>query len=318
MRRLTSPSRLALTAGSRWSILAASVASLLALGANRAAAEPLLCELSLHGSDGFPVRGALVTCGGARATFDERTHTYVARGASGSTSPEVLVEVTHPRFVPVRRRLPSPTVTGYWVLRRPDEPFVVYGGVEYPLAVRRDRLLIVLHDTDASGRAADQQQVLDSLARLLARWRLVVAPLATTGAQKHNAMTRCATGWQVVVARADGRDFPDRDNAALAALRAHRYVEAAGPLLRGTDDNAGHSLIDHVIEVPARTRLPAPLVAALWVRGLEIDHSTPSPSIRLPATIGLGAVAVTNQLTAVAPEVGLYLRSRLVACSDGR
>jgi hypothetical protein len=264
----------------------------------RTPARPLICDLSVSGSTGLVVRGARVTCGGARASFDTSSQTYRARGAIDRARPGVLVEITHPRFVPLRRRLPAGTTRERVALRRPDEPFLMVRGVEVPLPVRRDRLLLVLDDRD-------DQRTLAAVTGLLTRQGLVVAPLAV---DTKVPPQRCSNSppWQMVIARADGRDFLDRGDAALAALRANPFIMAAGPLI---EYGSGHGLVDRTIYILGKGQgmdLPESLRAYIHVLGLTLDPS--ERTISLPPSMGLHAIAISNQLHAIAPDLDLVLR----------
>ena len=194
----------------------------------------------------------------------------------------------------------------------PAGPTLILGGVARPLPVRRDRLLVL---PQLSASAGTVEEVVAALAPLLRRHGLVVAPLATTGVVSRNPHTWCNWGPQLVLARADGRDLPDRHSAALAALRAHPNVRAAGPLLRGADPRGGHMLIGRVIHITVPASLPATLELEVARSGLTFGPT--QRTIELPTSMGLDAVDVANRLAAMAPEAGLVLDfAPAVVCTE--
>lgn len=171
---------------------------------------------------------------------------------------------------------------------------LVLQGIERPLVVRRDLLVLVLHNYDAMGRHVDDARVRASVMGLVTRLGLVVTPFAMPrySAPGYN----CSRVWKIVVARADGQDFPDREVAVLATLRASPFIAAAGPLI-----TPGGVPVDHTIHVFGGYQpLTAALLDELQLLGLTLGPS--ERTIDLPTSIGIDVLTLARRFASLAPD----------------
>ena len=290
-----------------WPLVALTAA--LSSLAGPAAAEPLRCQIHLFDALSRPVVGAVVTCGGVRATYQPETKVYVAVGDAPASS-TVEVRARGRGFLTttaVLGRTHDGAVSSLLWLRRRGERYLHRSGLDVPFVAEADHLLVTLARYD---RAADVQRsradVLAALAPLLRREGLVV----TTS----RARPRPATRWgrcgnpedEVVLGRADGKPFPTTGVAALAALRAEPLIRTAGPLIRQEPTTDGELALSHVIRVHRlTTEGVGPLTELAARHGATWDVR--AMTLTLPPTLGLGAADVMNELAATLPEVSAEL-----------
>ncbi len=275
----------------------AVVVLVLVLGAAApAAAEPLSCHLLIFDSLSRPVTGATVTCGGLPAAQRSADDVYLAVGDVADAR-TVVVTATHRDFPPLTVTLArqDAVLSKLLYLRREGEPYLAIGGIEWPFVPERDRLLVILDDYDrAAAKPIPRAQVLAELAPLLTQWKLVEVPSRGV-VDERSRMERCSAGTQVIVALEDGAAFRSRRVRALAALRAHPRVRAAGPLIRSNPRSSGELALGHAITLSGPPAASSDAMAAFAQRhGTTWDPR--SRRLVLPSTIGLDAAAIVNRL----------------------